>query len=174
MYKIGALFIAMSIALVIKGRGASTTGKGQNMANTKTPGAQQSGPRGIRNNNPGNIEKGENWRGLAADQSGDDRFAVFSSPVWGIRAMARVLKNYYARYGLVTIRAVIARWAPASENNVDAYARSVAARVGVSPDARIAISSDAVLLRMVPAMIQHENGQQPYSQDLIAEGVRLA
>jgi len=37
-------------------------------------------PRGIRNHNPGNIEKGDPWQGLAADQSGDPRFAVFAAP----------------------------------------------------------------------------------------------
>ena len=46
-------------------------------------------PRGIRNHNPGNIDKGADWEGLADDQSSDSRFCVFKDPVWGIRAMAR-------------------------------------------------------------------------------------
>ena len=34
--------------------------------------------RGIRNKNPGNLEQGESWQGLAENQS-DSRFCVFKS-----------------------------------------------------------------------------------------------
>lgn len=46
-------------------------------------------PRGIRNNNPGNIRRnGDPWQGLAETQ-GDKEFFTFTTPVYGIRALAR-------------------------------------------------------------------------------------
>ena len=47
-------------------------------------------PRGIRNNNPGNIKLGTNWDGLS-DEQNDDVFCQFKEPVWGIRALMRIL-----------------------------------------------------------------------------------
>ena len=44
-------------------------------------------PRGIRNNNPGNIRRnGDPWQGLAKDQT-DREFFTFQSAVYGIRAL---------------------------------------------------------------------------------------
>ena len=52
-------------------------------------------PRGIRNNNPGNIRHGANWQGLNPNgRNIDSAFCVFESPVFGIRALAKVLINY--------------------------------------------------------------------------------
>lgn len=129
-------------------------------------------PRGIRNNNPGNIEKGQNWRGLSNDQSGDNRFAIFSAPLWGIRALARLLINYQRIHNLRTVREIISRWAPSHENNTSAYALAVARAAGVDPDQEIDVIP--YLPRIVPAIIRHENGMQPYSQELISEAISRA
>ena len=52
-------------------------------------------PRGIRNNNPGNIECGSPWQGLRTQKERtDNRFAQFTDPVFGIRALACVLITY--------------------------------------------------------------------------------
>ena len=52
-------------------------------------------PRGIRNNNPGNIRHGANWLGLNPNgRNIDSAFCVFTAPVYGIRALAKVLVNY--------------------------------------------------------------------------------
>lgn len=128
-------------------------------------------PRGIRNNNPGNIEKGDPWQGLAEDQSADERFAVFSAPVWGIRALARTLLTYRNRYGLRTPEQIISRWAPATENDTAAYIDHVARAAGIAPTAPV---TDAELPAVVAAIIKHENGINPYPADLIAEGIARA
>ena len=80
--------------------------------------------RGIRNNNPGNIEKSKNnkWQGMAESQP-DKRFITFTSPEWGIRAIARILINYKDKYDLDTVKKIISRWAPPSENNTGAYVK---------------------------------------------------
>ena len=132
------------------------------------------GPRGIRNNNPGNLRKnGISWQGLApADQQTDPAFYVFSLPDYGVRAMARVLRTYYNSHGLRSIREIITRYAPATENNTNAYTLAVAREVGMDPDYRI-LDLDAVLPRLVPAMIRHENGMQPYAAADLARWINL-
>lgn len=130
-------------------------------------------PRGIRNNNPGNIEfsEGVNWRG----QTGSDgRFAQFESPALGIRALARVLKNYKRIHGITTILDVINRWAPPVENDTGAYVRSVAKASGFAPDEEIDLENPEVLFKIIPAIIRHENGKQPYEDEVIREGITLA
>lgn len=131
-------------------------------------------PRGIRNNNPGNIEYNarNNWRGqLPHDVKVESRFARFDTPYNGIRALARLLLNYRKLHGLRTVEGLISRWAPSNENDTRAYARAVATQMGVSIQQPLYLDQDT-LERLVIAVIHHENGQQPYSTDLIAEAVR--
>lgn len=129
-------------------------------------------PRGIRNNNPGNLEKnGIDWQGLSSTQT-DPRFYQFQSPIFGIRALARVLKTYQSRHGINTVRGVIERWAPPFENNTDSYVSHVASVLGVLPDEPINV--EAYLMPLAEAIIVHENGQNPYSMELIEKGVSLA
>lgn len=127
--------------------------------------------RGIRNNNPGNIERTrDRWRGMSADQSADERFVVFDSPEWGLRAMARVLRKYAAG-GAVTVRAIINRWAPPTENVTSAYVAAVARELNVDPDTPLVL--DAVLPELLAAIVRHENGTQPYGTTTIAQAIQL-
>jgi len=126
--------------------------------------------RGLRNNNPGNIEKGDNWRGMASEQT-DSRFITFVKPEYGIRAMARIIKNYKKKYNVNTIYKIIERWAPPIENDTENYAAFVAKQVGVS--AHDPISIETYLPSIIAAMIEMENGQQPYAPALIAQGIQL-
>lgn len=138
-------------------------------------------PRAIRNNNPGNIDfsKANDWLGqLPFDPAIESRFARFDSPQHGIRAMAKTLLSYQRKHGLKTVRAMIGRWAPASENNTTAYTRAVEARLlaehNVPPGADIDLQSRAVMVCLVQAIIHHENGVNPYSPALVEEGVAKA
>lgn len=131
-----------------------------------------SGTRGIRNNNPGNIRKSATvWAGQAPPEAQVDKaFVIFTAPEYGIRAMAKILRNYFAR-GTDTIREVISTWAPASENDTQAYIASVANKLGMSPDQRLSAMD---LPKLIPAIIHHENGAQPYPIDLINKGISLS
>lgn len=131
-------------------------------------------PRGIRNNNPGNIEYNprNNWRGqLPHDVKVEPRFSRFDTPYNGIRALARLLLNYRKLHGLRTVEGLISRWAPSNENDTKAYARAVANRMGVSIQQPLHMDQNT-LEQLVTAVIHHENGQQPYSAGLIADAVR--
>lgn len=130
--------------------------------------------RGLRNNNPGNLKHGEQWQGMAPQQT-DSTFITFISPEYGIRAMAKVLKNYQSRYGLDTIEEIVSRWAPPAENNTVAYIDNVYKQTGVPRTNPPQIISVADLLpRLIPAMIKQENGVQPYDASTINRGIELA
>lgn len=133
-------------------------------------------PRGIRNNNPGNIDWSprNNWKGqLPHDPKIEPRHCRFDTEHNGIRAIAKLLLNYRKLYGLRTVESLIARWAPSNENDTRAYAAAVARAVGVPARAGIRLNFET-LVALVPAIIHHENGQQPYSVELIADAVRDA
>ena len=131
-------------------------------------------PRGIRNNNPGNIRKSKDlWQGLAERQT-DAAFFVFKTPTYGIRALARVLIAYQDKYGLNTIDGIINRWAPPVENNTLAYVRSVAKFTGFSANKALNMHRFEHLKPLVEAIICHENGVQPYSAADITKGLLLA
>lgn len=138
-------------------------------------------PRGIRNFNPGNIERtSTRWQGMALDQSSDPRFIVFVHPVWGIRAIARTLITYQDTHGLRSVQQIIQRWAPATENNTAAYVAAVSARLHVAPLDTIDVYDYLTMLELVRAIVRHENGPGPlpggdwYGEAMLAEGLALA
>jgi len=131
-------------------------------------------PRGIRNNNPGNIRHGSNWQGLNPNSKNiDPAFCVFTSSVYGIRALAKVLINYKKIHSLNTVRQIISRYAPPNENQTTAYIQSVAKQLGVVPDTIIDIEERGVLTVFIKAIIRMENGIQPYSDPTIQQGIDL-
>lgn len=134
---------------------------------------EASQPRGVRNNNPGNIMKApERWQGET--EGSDSRYATFETPEAGIRAMGKTLLTYQQRHGLDTLESIISRWAPATENDTGAYISSVAQAVGVGPRQRIDLTNPETLGAVTRAMIRVENGQQPYSDEQIATGLNAA
>lgn len=129
--------------------------------------------RGIRNNNPGNLRKtGIRWQGMAPEsEQTDPDFVRFISPEYGIRAMTRDLKTDYGQ-GQRTVRALINEWAPPVENDTSAYVNAVSRALGVEPDTTLNLSVH--LEPLVRAIIRHENGVQPYSDEVIRKGISLA
>ncbi|ENL0638295.1 hypothetical protein AB4S05_004030 [Klebsiella variicola] len=135
--------------------------------------ASADGPRGVRNNNPGNLEASSSnpWIG----QTGSDgRFAKFETPEHGIRALGRNLISYQ-RQGIDTVGEIINRWAPPSDNNdTAAYIKAVCAQLGVTANQPLDASNPDTLQALCAAIIKHENGSQPYSQDQLSTGVSAA
>lgn len=131
--------------------------------------------RGIRNNNPGNIRWGDEWKGLVPQaQRTDKSFCQFISPEYGIRAMIIILRNYQRKHGLKTISQIIQRWAPPNENDTQAYISSVAQATGTDADKQIDLSDSRKLFPLLQAIIKHENGSQPYGYDVFVRALALA
>lgn len=134
-------------------------------------------PRGIRNNNAGNIRRhvGNNWQGLSETQT-DKEFCQFKGPEWGLRAIVRTLFTYQNKYGLKSVRAMINRYAPPNENNTEGYIKRVCTELGVAPTQDLELT-DEVLSNLLRAIVAVENGQQYYdyySDELISKAINLA
>lgn len=127
--------------------------------------------RGERNNNPLNIRHGKSqWRGMRTEQT-DPAFVQFESMEMGYRAAFIVLQTYRKRYGRRTLRQIIFRWAPPSENNSYAYLLHVCRWSGIgNPDH---VVEDSELTRIVAAMHRQENGTLA-NMEQIERGKRLA
>lgn len=117
-----------------------------------------SGPRGIRNHNPGNIKDGDFAQGLPGYTGSDGTFAQFNSPQAGAYAMARLLRSY-ENDGLNTIASIIGRWAPPQENATQEYIRIVSEKVGIDADQPFSFTGNpGVAVAVMKAMMEHENG----------------
>jgi len=117
-------------------------------------------PRGVRNNNPGNIKysAANNWQGQAGS---DGVFAIFESYKYGIRAMMKLLMNYH-KNGFRTINSIVNKYAPANtseENPTDNYIDFVADFMGVSPNSELSFSYNN-FGNLVIAMAAYENGRE--------------
>ncbi|WP_186216292.1 hypothetical protein [Burkholderia gladioli] len=115
--------------------------------------AKKHPPRGVRNNNPGNLKYGDFAYQQGATGRDSDGFAVFPTMEAGVAAQ-RALLGLYLRQGNDTIRKVVSKYAPSSENDTTGYIADVARKLGISPDQRlttanIAALSDAMIAREV-------------------------
>lgn len=137
-----------------------------------------SGPptRGERNCSPGNLryDKKIHWHGLAQPPQDDGGYCIFTTALWGIRALARDLLVANEDDGLKTVMEIIDRFAPASENNTAAYIEAVCDAMGVEPDKSLDLTDAGQLQVFAHAVILHENGRCIYPDSLISQAVQLA
>jgi len=122
-------------------------------------------PRGLRINNPGNLVY---W----PDTPIEDGFAHFATPEAGLSAMIANLLAKQRKHQFDKLDQIIADkkwgWAPAAAGNkVGDYLIDLQQRTGIAHDQPIDLEDAATVEKLVPAIIQHEQGQQPFSQALI-------
>ena len=101
-------------------------------------------------NNPGNIEVGQGYAGETGQTYGNGRFAVFSSPEMGLRALAYDLRKKMKEFD-GDVNKAIAKYAPASENKTKEYANFVKSKIGGNK-----ITEDN-LAKAVAAVVRMEN-----------------
>ncbi len=122
--------------------------------------------RGLRNNNPGNLNYA-GQKGAELENPGG-RFARFRTRQEGLQAMAGQLLKYRDR-GIDSVRKIISKWAPSSENNTEAYVGTVAKQMGVNENARLNLKDPQVLASLMAAITKHENGYNPIgSSEMLA------
>ena len=122
--------------------------------------------RGLRNLNPGNIRLGSFlYRGERA-RSSDSAFRQFEAIEWGYRAMFVLLHTYAVKHHCRSLRDFIARYAPPSENNTEAYLRRVATATHLEPDEVISTTDGATMTAIVAAMSEVENGVEAKMSDV--------
>ena len=138
--------------------------------------AEGATPRGIRNNNPGNIKHGDTWKGEV--KSTDKTFEQFKDAEHGIRAIGVLLRTYNTKYNLDTIDGIISRWAPKSENQTQNYINFVSKQLGVRPTTKLnlfnrgQIYNRTALKALVNAIIRMETGYR-YPDSTIEGGLNL-
>lgn len=99
--------------------------------------------------------------------SEDKQFKQFKSNAYGYRAAFRVLLTYITRYRINTIRGMIARFAPASENHTEAYVNTVSQRACIDADKELRTVDKEDLMRMVAAMSYVENGREADMHEIV-------
>lgn len=144
---------------------------------------------GVRLNNPGNLEWGAPWEGLVPRENSryyktgtapQQRFCEFKDAASGIRAIMRTLITYADKRkaadgsAIDTVREVVSRWAPPTENNTNAYAAHVAKLMGVHPDEPINVKDYQTAYGLVTGIIAHENAGYAYPAAVVEEGLRRA
>ncbi len=131
-------------------------------------------PRGIRNNNPGNLIYTDiKWNGkLPKEQNKDRRFEMFISPAYGVRAMIKDLKNDMEKKGKVTIPALIEEYAPRFENNTDVYINTVCQDLKVSKTTKLLPTKNTLRL-LVLSIAKVENGGSYVSNELFEQAYSM-
>ena len=111
--------------------------------------------RGYRNNNPGNLRTLPANRAYNGQIGDDNGYGIYDTMAHGVRAASQQLQKY-SREGAVTVRQIITKWAPSSENNTASYIAYVSKRLNVSADTRLNVYSE--LPELCQAIFHHENG----------------
>ena len=133
--------------------------------------------RGIRNRNPGNIVV-SGWTQRQNGYTGPEpqgRFATFDTMAHGVEALIRLLLVYRDQHKLTTIRQIINRWAPPTENDTGSYVLSVGKMLGVGIDDELP-ADPHLYARLARAIVAHENGRdaaaavtdEDYDQAMVA------
>ena len=131
-------------------------------------------PRGYRNNNPLNIRysSANNWQGKVTPNT-DGAFEQFTTMAYGYRAALYLIRKYISS-GINTVAKVIAKWAPATENNTNDYIQRVCDTTGYTPTTILNSNNEAQLCNLVYAMAIVENGKTPMPDyDEIKDGWKL-
>lgn len=125
-------------------------------------------PRGLRNNNPGNIRiTKDKWKGLRPVQE-DKEFFQFTEMKWGYRALIRTLQNYRRRHGCQTIADFIRRWSPEHENNTSGYISRVCKEMQVPTTYVPDVEDKTTMCAFAAAISQVENGIPAAMEDIVS------
>jgi len=130
-------------------------------------------PRGIRNNNPGNlIFTNIKWNGkLPKEQNKDRRFEMFIAPVYGVRAMIKDLKHDIGK-GKNTVPLLVEEYAPRFENNTNHYIQTVCKDLKVSKSAKLLPTKNTLRL-LVLSMTKVETGGNYISNQLFEQAYAM-
>ncbi|KPA87285.1 hypothetical protein PF66_06195 [Pseudomonas asplenii] len=127
--------------------------------------------RGIRNNNPGNLNF-VGQAGASLERPGG-RFAKFQTMEEGLGALVKQLRRYAAR-GIKSIRDIVNTYAPASDgNDTGAYMRALSKALGIGIDDQVDLSNNAQVAALVRGITAHENKGYQLTDDQVNAGVRL-
>ncbi|ELD3250732.1 hypothetical protein QUR14_001041 [Enterobacter hormaechei] len=114
-------------------------------------------PRGLRNNNPGNLNFVGQY-GAKLEDGPNARFAQFPTMIQGIAALDKQVGLYLKR-GKNTIDEIMDIYAPKSDkNDTEAYKAYLSKFTGLGVKEEIDPSNNEQIKRLIVGIINHENG----------------
>ena len=114
-------------------------------------------PRGIRNNNAGNIRISSiEWRGKKFPNT-DGEYEQFIKPADGLYAIFRNLRSYKLKHGITTLRATAERWAPNFENDTSVYIKGLEAATGANANDYFDLAGPDAW-KVIKGIVKNENG----------------
>lgn len=161
---IGMILLPIILVFIFRKKGDAANKKETGSTGT-APKIQPNGkscagnPRGLRNNNPGNIRIGSSaWQGkIPVSQNTDGSFEQFETWVHGVRAMTKLVRNYILD-GHNTINKIINRYAPPHENSTNQYIAFLVKETGIFSNKQIDPNDKTVIRRLIKGMAQMELG----------------
>ena len=127
-------------------------------------GMQEGGTLGIRQNNPGNIRPGAKFFGETGIGSG---YATFANPIYGGRALARLMSTYKKDHGISNVSSFIDRYAPSGDNTPASrknYKSFLAGKLGIGEDTEIDLDDDNTKMSLMKGIVEFENkNQNPFT-----------
>ena len=118
----------------------------------------------IARNNIFNIRatRGGQWKGQIGTNKG---FAEFETQEYGIRAWLVLMRTYRRKYRCRTIRSIVTRFAPPSENSTEQYIRHCAKYV--TKNDYVVLDSSLDYARLGVAMARMETNTTLTTQDIL-------
>lgn len=145
---------------------------GTHLNDPEQKGQSSRSPRGIRNNNPGNLNF-VGQAGATKEEGENGRFAVFGSMTDGIAALYKQIQLYFKR-GTDTISEIVNKYAPASDNNnVMAYINSLVKATGKGAHESLGSADMSTIFNLLKGIINHENGKGYVSDEEIMRGIQV-
>ncbi len=126
---------------------------------------------GQRINNPYNIRQYD--QGFLGESGEDSGFVSFEDPMYGVRAADKVLTTYGTKRGINTVRGLINRFAPPSENDTSSYVNYISGQLGIDPDAEVDLSDPEMRARILSPMAMMESRSE-YSPGQITSMIEQA
>jgi hypothetical protein len=85
-------------------------------------------------------------------------FQQYATAEEGIKAIDENLKAYGSKHKIDTLRGVISRWAPPSENDTESYIKFVSQKTGLKPDEKIDLTNPTIRHIISGPIVLQEQG----------------
>ena len=106
-------------------------------------------------------------------------FQQYATAEEGIKAIDENLKAYGSKHKIDTLRGVISRWAPPSENDTESYIKFVSQKTGLKPDEKIDLTNPTIRHIISGPIVLQEQGlerlkgkAQPITEQPVSQPVQ--
>lgn len=130
------------------------------------------GPRGIRNNNPGNLHY-TGQAGATIETGHDGGSPVFQGMISGSALLYRQIQRYFSR-GINTISQIDQKYAPeAGGSDVFAYTKDLVKGTSKGANRKLNSGDMETIFRIFKSTAIHDNGQGYVTDDHIRSGIQV-